>query len=444
MKVCVVGAGVFGVTGALALAAQGHAVTIIDPGPLPRPEAASTDRSKIVRAAYGDDAIYTRMACDAIDGWHRWNARWGEGLARHQSSDRGRGLARQGRAPSQPATQSYHEIRRGSGREGKPALACETAAESPSESLPSPESLYHQDGFLMLSRDTEMPSDGYEAMSHATLDAIGWPVERLDADAIAERFPAWRGHPSGFLDHRAGWAAATAVMKRLHADARAAGVALRGGVAARALVERGGRVVGVETGAGVIEADCTVVAAGAWTPLLVPTLGGLMRATGHPILVFRVTDPAPWRPPRFVPWAADIARTGWYGFPARADGTIKIARHAAGVPLDPNGPRVVGPEVVEAARAFLADALPALADAPLVSTRLCAYCDTADGHFLIDRDPDRDGLVVAAGGSGHGFKFAPVLGARVAAAVDGRRAAIEPRFYWRTAAARGAEGARAT
>lgn len=383
MKICVVGAGVFGVTGALALAARGHAVTIVDPGPLPRPEAASTDRSKIVRAAYGADATYTRMAGDAIDGWHRWNARWG--------------------AP-----------------------------------------LYHQDAFLMLSREADMPSDGYEATSHATLDAIGWPVERLDAAAIAARFPAWRGHPSGFIDRRAGWAAATAVMKRLHTDARAAGIALRGGVAARALVERGGRVVGVETDVGMIDADCTVVAAGAWTPLLVPALGGLMRATGHPILVFRVADPAPWRPPRFVPWAADIARTGWYGFPARADGTIKIARHAAGVPLHPDGPRVVGPEVVDAARAFLADALPALADAPLVSTRLCAYCDTADGHFVIDRDPHRDGLVVAAGGSGHGFKFAPVIGDRIAAAVEGRRAAIEPRFHWRTAAARGAEGARAS
>lgn len=383
MKVTVVGAGVFGTTGAIALAARGHAVRLVDPGPLPRPEAASTDHSKIVRAAYGDDTVYVEMAADAINRWHDWNTRWGEAL-------------------------------------------------------------YHEDGFLLRTRGP-MPADGFEARSYATLAARGWPVERLGARELAARFPGWRAeaYPDGFLDRRAGWAAASAVMNRLYADARAAGVELCEGVEVTGLVERDGVVVGARAGGDVLEADVTVVAAGAWTPTLVPSLADVMRATGHPILMFRVADALRWRPPQFVPWAADIAATGWYGFAASEDGLFKVARHAAGVSLDPRGPRVVPAAVVDDARCFLEATFPALADAPLVSTRLCAYCDTFDGHFWIDRDPSRTGLVVACGGSGHAFKFAPVLGDRIAAAVEGRRDAVERRFHWRARGGGGREGARA-
>jgi glycine/D-amino acid oxidase-like deaminating enzyme len=58
LRVLVVGAGVFGVCAARALKSRGHAVSILDPGPLPRVEAASTDISKIVRMDYGADVFY--------------------------------------------------------------------------------------------------------------------------------------------------------------------------------------------------------------------------------------------------------------------------------------------------------------------------------------------------------------------------------------------------
>lgn len=384
MKIAIIGAGIFGTTAAITLAARGHAIDLIDPGPLPRPEAASTDHSKIVRAAYGDDALYTDMASQAIDRWHDWNARW-------QTT------------------------------------------------------VYHQDGFLLRTRTRPMPSQGFEARSHATLTARHWPLERIDAPTLAARYPAWtaEAYPAGFLDHRAGWAAATEVMTHLYADARAAGVRLIEGTEVTHLARSGDHVIGAHISHGLIKADITLVAAGAWTPTLVPSLAPVMRPTGHPILYFRVPDPKPWRPPHFVPWGADIATTGWYGFPASEDGLIKVARHAQGIPLDPRGPRVVPPEVITTARHFLAATFPALAQAPLATARLCAYCDTFDGHFWIDRDPTCHGLAIACGGSGHAFKFAPVLGDRIAAAVEGRTEAIEPRFRWRAPGPPGAEAARA-
>ena len=59
-NILVVGAGVFGASAALELRIRGHAVTLVDPGPLPHADASSTDVSKIVRADYGGDAFYSR------------------------------------------------------------------------------------------------------------------------------------------------------------------------------------------------------------------------------------------------------------------------------------------------------------------------------------------------------------------------------------------------
>jgi sarcosine oxidase / L-pipecolate oxidase len=56
------------------------------------------------------------------------------------------------------------------------------------------------------------------------------------------------------------------------------------------------------------------------------------------------------------------------------------------------------------------------------------YCDSWDGHFWIAPDPARQGLVLATGGSGHAYKFAPLLGDLIADAVGGR---VQPRFRWR-------------
>ncbi len=82
-------------------------------------------------------------------------------------------------------------------------------------------------------------------------------------------------------------------------------------------------------------------------------------------------------------------------------------------------------------RAFLRSTIPVLADAPIVHTRICMYCDTHDGHFWIARDPDRPALVIATGDCGHGFKFAPVLGEIIADAVEGKSNRWLEKFRWR-------------
>ena len=105
--------------------------------------------------------------------------------------------------------------------------------------------------------------------------------------------------------------------------------------------------------------------------------------------------------------------------------------HGPGRRVHPDVDRVILPEQEAHCRAFLAQSLPSLESLPLHGSKMCLYCDTWDGNFWIGRDPDHQGLVVATGGSGHGFKFGPVLGGLVADAVEGVENPYSQRFAWR-------------
>ena len=129
---------------------------------------------------------------------------------------------------------------------------------------------------------------------------------------------------------------------------------------------------------------------------------------------------------------------------ALPDGTLKIANHGPGIPCDPRGPREVPPHWEERFRSFFRANLPALANAPCIGSRLCLYADTFDGDFFMGRHPSRQGLVVSTGGSGHGFKFAPILGSLTADAVEDIPNPHLARFRWRPRGAHRTEWARNT
>ena len=191
-----------------------------------------------------------------------------------------------------------------------------------------------------------------------------------------------------------------------------------------------------------VAADHVVVSAGAWVAGLVPELAGALHAVGQPVFHLVPPDPTLFEATRFPVFGADIARTGYYGFPLAA-GVVKIANHGTGIAMSPDAGREVTADQVAALRAMLADTFPRLAAAPIAASRLCVYSDSLDGQFWITRHPDRRNVTLACGGSGHAFKFAPVLGALIADVVQG--APGVPRFRWRPelAAMRG-DAARAT
>ena len=386
----IVGAGIYGVTAALELRARGHRVTVVDPGPLPHSLAASTDISKVIRMEYGPEDAYMGLMEEARDGWLRWNAEWAASAA---------------------------------------------------------DPLYHETGVVMVCRAAMEPG-GFEYDSWQTLRARGHAPERMSAEDLVRRFPAWSSglYVDGFFHAQGGYAESGRVVERLIRSAVRSGVSVVSGCRMTALVERDGRVRGVRDEHGnALAADHVVVAAGAWTGRLLGHLGDSISASGHPVFHLRPPDPELFRAERFPTFTADVARTGYYGFPLHPTaGIVKIANHGLGVAVDPDGPRNVPRAEVERLRDFLAATFPALADAEIVSTRLCLYADTQDEDFWIARDPERDGLTVAGGGSGHGFKFAPVLGAIIADAVEGRDNRWLERFRWRpdVRLAHGGEAAR--
>ena len=384
--VAVVGAGIFGVTAALTLRARGHAVTLVDPGPIPHPLAESTDISKAVRMDYGADETYTAEMEIALEGWRAWNTAWGTPL-------------------------------------------------------------FHEAGVTYLCKGPMRPG-GFEHDSYGVLRRRGHRPERLDAGAIRARFPAWNAdvYTDGYFNRHGGYAESGKVVTALARQAGADGVVLRTGFRFARLLERGSRVVGIGDAAGAeIHADHVVMATGAWTPHALPYLAPHLRCVGQPVFHLAPQDAAPFRAMCFPTFGADIARTGYYGFPANAQGIVKIANHGPGRAIAPDSAeREVTATDEQNLRAFLRESFPLLEKAPIVHTRICVYGDTWDEHFWIAKDPDRAGLVVAAGGSGHAFKFAPRLGPWIADALEGAKNPLLDKFRWRTDVrpAQGEEAAR--
>lgn len=372
-RIVVVGAGINGVTAAIELKKRGHGVVLVDPGPLPHPLAASTDISKAVRAAYGSDEEYTELAERSIKRWRQWNLEFG--------------------------TQLYHET-----------------------------------GVMFVRRRELRPGD-FEYESLSLLKRRHQKVERMDSKEAWKRFPAWNPelYRDGVLELQAGYAESGRVVVALIERAKMHGVELCEGAAFLRLDQEDDHVKGVVLSNGRhIHGERVVIAIGAWTPYLLPFTKTFFRATGQPVFHLKPHKPELFAPECFPVFGADITTTGYYGFPINRDGVMKIANHGPGREMSPESPhRTVTEDDENNLRAFLSGTFPMLADAPIVYSRVCMYCDTNDGHFWIAPDPDREGLVIAAGDAGHGFKFAPVLGEIIADAVEEKANPILQKFRWR-------------
>lgn len=372
----IIGGGIFGITAAVELQQQGYRTGLLNPDHIPHPMAASTDISKVVRMEYGSDAQYMEMAAESIEGWHRWNGEAGD-------------------------------------------------------------TLYHETGFLLLSRQPmDDGGQAFERESYQLLLKKGYSPERLDAKTISERYPALGQdvYLDGFFHQKAGYAESGRVVEWLAGRARHIGVDIHENQTASRLVGTKGRITAVKTAEdSTFSAEHIVICAGAYTPLLVPELQPYMKATGHPVYHVKPSHPELFSYPHLPVFAADISHSGWYGFPFHPlAGVVKVGNHGIGVNLHPEkDERVVTGKDMFHFRQFLIETFPMLANDPIVYTRRCLYCDTLDGHFWIDRHPEKEGLTVAAGCSGHAFKMAPVLGKLIASAALGSENKWLPRFRWR-------------
>jgi sarcosine oxidase len=166
------------------------------------------------------------------------------------------------------------------------------------------------------------------------------------------------------------------------------------------------RADGVETDDGPIEAATVVVAAGAWARPLLAGLGIDLPVvpTRETVSYYRLADD------RAVPSVIDYAHRETYALTA-GPGVVKVGVHRTGPAVDPDE-ESGGPDdaIVQFAGEWAARTCP-LAQPEPIAVETCLYTNTADASFVLERHGQ---IVVCSACSGHGFKFAPAIGERVA------------------------------
>jgi sarcosine oxidase len=171
--------------------------------------------------------------------------------------------------------------------------------------------------------------------------------------------------------------------------------------------------VTVTTAAGAYHAARAVFCGGAWSGRLLAGLGVNLVVTRQALGWLWPQRPEAFALGAFPVWGIEQPDGSLaYGFPMMSDVPgLKLARHGRGKVTDPDS---VSRQPTDADRAEVLDIarryLPAAADAPTLASRICLYTNSPDGHFVIDRHPLSPAACVACGFSGHGFKFASVVG----------------------------------
>jgi sarcosine oxidase len=252
----------------------------------------------------------------------------------------------------------------------------------------------------------------------------GLACEVLGPADAAARFPQHRLAPGevALWEEAAGVLRPERAIRAAAERAVALGARLVTGTRAEAVeVDEGGSVT-VRAGGAAYRAPQLVVCAGPWLGGLLPGLGLPLSVERQVMTWFPARDAALFAPERFPPFIREREGPFGYGLPALDGATVKVAFHHGGGRADPDAlDREVAEAELAPVAAFVAETLPDLVPRPARAV-VCMYTNTPDEHFVVGA-PGLPGVTVLGGFSGHGFKFAPVLG-EIAAdlALDGRTA----------------------
>ena len=226
-----------------------------------------------------------------------------------------------------------------------------------------------------------------ELTSARALDECGVPYRLLDRDEVRTQGALL---PEGWSALHVADAGVVFADRARHAFLEAAGVE----------VETNRRIGSTDE----LDADVVVVTAGSWIRDLVP--GVPVTVTRETVAYFAREGPPP---PSIVDLNAETGGHGMYSLYDPVHG-LKAGAHHAGAEADPDGEASPDPAIVERIAAWVRDRFPDVDPEP-AETQTCLYTTTADEHFVLER---RGSVVVGSACSGHGFKFAPAVGRRLA------------------------------
>ena len=364
--VAVVGAGVFGAWTAHHLQQQGHRVTLIDAWGPAHSRASSGGESRLTRAAYGKDAIYTRMAMQSLPQWKALSALSGLPI-----------FIPTGILFFFPTDEPY--VRESIVAHKKLGLATDVLTRAE-----------------MARRFPMIDFDGITVGLYEP--DFGALMARRSVLTLADRFVKAGGtYVKGFAEPPSG-------------RDRLSSVRLSSGEQ--------------------IGADRFVFAAGPWLPKLFPdVIGPKIQPTRQEVFFFAPPAGDRRFSPGVMPgWADFNGGNIFYGFPDLETRGLKFAHDAHGVSVDPDTQSRRPTEAALAEIVAYRDRrFPLLKGAPLTEARVCQYENSSNGDFLIDFDPRLSNVLLVGGGSGHGFKHGPEVGRYAAARLSGS-VEPEPRF----------------
>jgi sarcosine oxidase len=174
----------------------------------------------------------------------------------------------------------------------------------------------------------------------------------------------------------------------------------------------------IKTSRGRFEAEHALVAAGPWTPSLMPRLGLPLRVERQVLAWLAVEDSASFSPERFPIFIREVAPGRFrYGFPTTDGRSIKLGVHHEGSDADPDSiDREVDDGDLRPVKDFALDFLHGVTS-DVVESCVCMYTNTPDERFIAASPSALPGVIVLSACSGHGFKFAPVMGELMADAI---------------------------
>ncbi len=175
--------------------------------------------------------------------------------------------------------------------------------------------------------------------------------------------------------------------------------------------EPSGEGVVVRTNLGSYRAGRLVVTAGPWASKVAPALERYATAERQVLGWFQPDKPELFRTDSFPVFGMNVEEGRFYGFPVFGVPGFKVGRtHHLHQTVDPDQPgREIHEEDQALLRGFIERYFPAGAG-PALSLKTCMFTNSPDGHFIIDLHPDYPQVSLASGFSGHGFKFASVIG----------------------------------
>jgi glycine/D-amino acid oxidase-like deaminating enzyme len=355
-SVIVVGAGAFGGWTALNLVQRGARVTLLDAWGPGNSRASSGGETRTIRATYGPTPVlYVNMVARALRYWQEYEQRWNVKL-----------FFRSGALRMAGADDSYERA----------ALPVLQQADIRFEKLSSVE---------CAKRWPQMNFDG-----------VSWSVYEPDSGFLAAR-RACEAVFDAFLKSGGQYEQVQATPGRITAN----------------------RMDGIAVGRGdTLRADIYVFAPGPWLGRIFPFLASSITPTRQEVFVFGTPAGDVRFTEEHLPTWIDGGKRPFFGVPGNHWRGFKIADDTRGPVIDPSTmEREISQEKLSAAREYLRTRFPALADAPLLESRVCQYENSTDHYFILDRHPEAENVWIVGGGSGHGFKHGPVMGEMVADAV---------------------------